>query len=190
MSTQIAKPLYNKVLEDHIHGVISRLTHRDLQRAVIARGMEFEKVVNSDHHGLVSFFYQHFESSENPQLLNEYDSWIEGILEKKGYKKGEAMLHPSLRFSFTKGIEGSTSHKPITKTSNPDAPKDKPKEIKVKAEKDPDTGVRSGTKKAYTFQLAREGKSTDEIIALVQKRFPEAVDKSIKIWIKRSLSEK
>jgi hypothetical protein len=52
--------------------------------------------------------------------------------------------------------------------------------------KDEDTGIVSGTKKAYTFKLVNKGYEVKKIIRLVTKKYPEAKETSIKIWIKRA----
>ena len=61
---------------------------------------------------------------------------------------------------------------------------EKPK--KPKKEKD-DNGLWKGTKKSYVFELTYKGLSIDRITRRVQKRFPDAKDKSIQQWYRAAL---
>lgn len=175
--------------DEFIQRQVSRMTHRDLQSACILKGMPFKDIVEKDHHGLVSWYFLNFELNENPQNLIEYDQWLEGQLEKKGYKKGDAMLSPSLRFSYTKGIDDSPvkTQRIQARESNKSTEPKSQQEHKV-VQKDEITGVRVGTKKNLTFQLARKVPEIpiDKIIEQVIEAFPDAQDKSIKIWVKRA----
>lgn len=160
---------------------LANMKHRELQRACIVRGMNSQVMVDSDHHKLVSFFLDNYDNSQDEGLLLIHDIWVEGELQKKGYKKGEALLSPALRFSYNGNIE--QMEKPITI---------KPKEIPQQAKKpkstmDETTGVRSGTKKALTYSLTLEGLEIDEILKQVKTQFPDAQDKSVSIWHKKAL---
>lgn len=169
-------------LEDRILATLGRLTHRELQKECVSRGMPFDEVIGKSHFHLVSFFHRNFENSQNPNLIVEFDSFIEGKLMERGYKKGDIMLSPSLRFGYTKGIEN------LDKIKDPEKVKvSEPKVIKPKAEVDEKTGVRKGTKKSLTYDLTLTGISIDKIIKKVKEKFPEAEEKSIKIWHKRCL---
>lgn len=166
---------------------ISMLNHKNLQKECILRGMEFEAVVKSGHHVLSSFLLEHYDDGQDAKLLDEYDTYIEETLIARGYKKGDAMLSPCFRMGFTgdiSNIDGNKIQDPESKKS-PQIPKvDRPKR-----EKDPTTGVLSGTKKSLTYTLAKEGESLETVISKVLEQFPEAVEKSIRIWFKRALKE-
>lgn len=174
---------YESDYEDRVMKVLHTLTHRDLQRECVLRGLPFTDVVSMSHHTMVGWFYKNFDNTQNPTVLTEYDVWLETELEQRGHKKGEAMLSPSLRLGYTSGIEA------IERVSAPKAQSTVPKEKKERAKVDESTGVRAGTKKALTYQLALEGEDIDTIIKKVKESFPDAEPKSIKIWAKRAIKE-
>lgn len=174
--------------EDRINRALSRMRHRDLQRECILRGLEFNKIIEFDHHGLANWFFEHFEDVEDLTRLTEYDLWIEAQLQERGHKKGDVILSPSFRFGFSPDMSevkvlGITTGRFQVTEPNTSA------EPKMKREADPATGVISGTKKNLTYQLTDQGLSIDEIIAKVKESFPQAEEKSIKIWQKRRLNE-
>jgi hypothetical protein len=79
------------------------------------------------------------------------------------------------------------------------------KKAKVKRAKNKEFNIFQGTKKALTYELSKDlwgkkGKEISEVKALVkqygdkmvervQKKFPEAQEKSVKIWMSRALKE-
>lgn len=156
------------------------MKHRDLQRACIVRGMPSQLLVDSDHHKLVSFFMENYDRSQDDNLLLEHDLWVDGELIKKGYKQGDALLSPALRYSFNGDIE--SMEKIITI---------KPKSIqppikKAKSTMDEVTGVRTGTKKSLTYELTLQGLEIEEVFKQVRVKFPDAVEKSVMIWHKKA----
>ena len=163
---------------------LSSMKHRDLQRACIVRGLQFNQIVDLSHPNLVSWFINNYDNTQSEDLLVEYDAWVEEELIKRGYKKGESLLAPALRFSYVGEID--TMEKPkIIKPPKAVVTHEK----KPKASIDAKTGVRSGTKKAMTYELTLSDNNYTiaEIINLVIESFPEADEKSIKIWHKRAL---
>lgn len=179
-----------KKKQERILDTLGMMKHRELISACIARGLSFEKVSELDHNGLGSFFIKNFDTTEDPSLLSQYDTWLENHLEDRGYKKGDAILSPLLRLGYvgkgdfsdvsTKVVEPGTIAKKIPEAVKLD---------KVKREKDEKTGVVSGTKKNLTYQLCREGIDIKAVIEKVKAAFPEAEEKSIKIWYKRCKKE-
>jgi hypothetical protein len=178
-------------LEDRIDRELARFKHKDLQRECILRGLEFKLIVEFDHHQLASWFRQNFENSQSLERLTLYDVWVENQLVERGYKKGDAILAPSLRFAFIPDMEkiGKIQTPGVQKGISP-ASDQVVKENKPKRIVDTSTGVYTGTKKNLTYQLTDEGKKLDDIIKTVMEKFPEAQEKSIKIWHKRRLAEK
>lgn len=163
---------------------LAKMKYRDLKLACVARGMPFEEVIAADHPKLASWFNQNFENGEDPTLLNEFDVYVEEQLQQRGYKKGDAILAPCFRLGYIPPMEDL-----------PDQPKrvgivvkmeTKPEEQKPKREVDTETGIIAGTKKALTYKCQKDGKSLDETVKIVKDKFPEAQDKSIKIWFQRS----
>lgn len=161
------------------------MRHRDVQIACIVRGMPPPDVVNLSHPKLVTFFCNNYERSQDEKLLLEFDIWREGQLKELGYKENDVLMSPALRFSYVGNIE--EMKKPQSTLKLP-AAADKPK--KEKAVINEETGVREGTKKAMTYKLAMDGKELNKTIEAVMKAFPEAQEKSIKIWYKRAINSK
>jgi len=62
-----------------------------------------------------------------------------------------------------------------------------PKSEKKPTEVDKETGVRKGTKKNLTYTLAKQKIPLEKVVKQVMKEFPEAQEKSIKIWYKRAI---
>ena len=162
---------------------LSNMKHRDLQRACIVRGMPSQDMVESDHHKLVSWFIENYDNTQSQELLINHDGWVEEQLIARGYKKGDVLLSPALRFSYVGNIEEIEKPKIIKPHNEKEKP---PNERKEKSTVDVNTGIRTGTKKALTYQLTISGLSIGEVIKGVKNKFPEAEDKSIKIWFKRA----
>lgn len=160
---------------------LTQMTYKDLKKAAVERGMPFEDVITADFFKLNS--YVHLNSFKKPdkQLVEQFDDWMEQILLSKGQ---EQLVHPSLRLSYI----GSTNEDDNTIEKKREI---KPKPVakaKVKRTKNED-GIYGGTKKALTFALAKKGRSIERTIAKVKRKFPDAADKSIKIWYKKALKE-
>lgn len=164
---------------------LSVMKHRDLQRGCILRGLAPEEVVNFDHHKLVQWFIEHYENSQDQNLLIAFDAYVEEELVRKGYKVGDALMSPSLKMSYVGDIEKMDKPKII----KPEKVQPVSTEPKVKSTIDEVTGIRTGTKKALTYDLTSAKLGIDEIIKRVKVKFPNAQEKSIKIWHKRRLKE-
>ena len=171
--------LYERPLKE-----LTNMKHRDVQRACIIRGLEFANVAKFDHWKLVEWFCHNFENAQDEKLLLEYDIFVEEELKTRGYKKGDILMSPALRFSYNgPGLEKMDKVVII----KPNVKVEKTTEKKPKAQIDEKTGVRAGTKKAMTYELAGKGIELGEIKKQVKLAFPEAQDKSIQIWYKRAL---
>lgn len=173
--------------DDRINRALGSMKHSDLQKACILRGLEFTKIVDWDHHKLSNWFYHNFELGENPLLLNEYDGWIEKELEKAGYKKGDAVFAPCFRFGFSppiNEIEDIKTPGVVVRMHVPVVEKEQGEKT-AKRTVDESTGIVSGTKKNLTYQLSAQGLPLVDIVKKVMEQFPEAQEKSIKIWVKR-----
>lgn len=107
----------------HIYGIneralreLSNMRHRDLQKACIIRGLEFQNVVGYDHHKLVGWFQDNFDNGQDLTLLTQFDVWrIEELKKKFGDKIENWQLHPSLNFGYTGDIDKLDKPKAITK---------------------------------------------------------------------------
>jgi hypothetical protein len=183
-------PIDPRKRQERILDILGMMKHKDLVRACVSRGLEFQRVVEWDHNKLGSFFLENFDTTEDPNKLDEYDRWIQVQLEGRGYTKGDAILSPYLRVGFVgKGDLEDLPTKIIDPTVKVKKVPEQVRLEKPKREKDEVTGVVAGTKKNMTYTLAKEGKELPKVIELVKKQFPEAEEKSIKIWYKRCLKE-
>tara|TARA_R110002020_G_scaffold131482_3_gene293961 strand:+ start:4713 stop:5216 length:504 start_codon:yes stop_codon:yes gene_type:complete len=153
---------------------LKNMTYKTLQKEVIIRGYPFEKVSQSDHGMLSSFFIREFKSDKNPSLLKNYDIWLEDLLKSRG--KEQSFIHPQLRYSM---VSEEKEEKPIIQEI---------KKPKVKREKTAE-GIYKGTKKALTFKLAKEGLTKQDVIKKVLETFPDASPKSMGIWYNKALKE-
>ena len=154
-------------------GGLANMTFKDLQRRAIVLGMPFPEVVNSDYFRLESFI-RNSEEKPDPSLIDKYDDWMDRQLEEAGYSKGDPMRNYQLRLGYV-------SEDAVTKQKKFKRVRGIPKPKKPKREKD-ESGLWKGTKKSYTFELTNRGFSLERITRRVQKKFPEANEKSIKQW--------
>ena len=165
---------------------LAGLKHRDLQRECIIRGMEFEEVVNSSDLQLASWFIKNFERGLNHTLLDTFDAWKSDLLKNRGYEKDHPMQSPILRLGFIGETDddGNVISTKKPRMSSLSSVK------KKKRDRNKDFNIFSGTKKELTFRLTKEGKDIKEVIKLVKEKFPDAKEKSIKIWAKRAKTTK
>lgn len=181
--------------KDHPHRnayqELSGFIYQDLKKAVIERGMDFELVVSSSHGTLQDYFIHHYDEPRIPKRLEEFDEWMDRTLGARGHKPDD----PIRQFKQFTQKEEEPEPKPIRVKI------EKPK--KPKREKNKEFGVFGGTKKEYTYNLSKDllskkgnysnkelvKKFGDQLFEKVQNKFPEANDKSVKIWFKRSLDK-
>ena len=166
--------------------ILPRLKYKELKEACILRGMQPSEVVRADHHKLASFFVENYEKGVDPNLLVEFDSYVEDELIKKGYKKDDIMLSPSLRMSYVGNIEEARNIRIVEQKESPKIKNKEPEKPKEKRVKDETTGVMKGTKKNMVFELAQKKVKLDKVIEQVKKAFPDANEKSIGIWYKKA----
>lgn len=157
----------------------SELKYRDIKRMAVERGMPFPEVVSSDFYGLVSFIDSEESKKPDPSLVLQFDLWLEGILKERG---ADYLIKPSLRLSYISDDmrQGAKEKKPA---------KEKVVKEKKIREKDGNNLVK-GTKKSYTFKLAKAGFSLERVKRRVLKKFPDASEKSIIIWYRKALDIK
>lgn len=154
-------------------GGLRNMTFKDLQRQAIMLGMPFPEVPQSDFFRLESFILNS-PNEPDKSLIDKYDDWMDKVLEERGYSKDDPMRNYQLRLGFV-------SEDAVTKQKKFKRVKGIPKPKKPKREKD-ERGLWKGTKKSYTFELTARGYDLERVIRRVQKKFPEANDKSIKQW--------
>lgn len=154
-------------------GGLTKMTFKDLQRQAIMLGMPFPEVPQSDFFKLESFILNS-QNEPDKSLIDKYDDWMDKVLEESGYSKDDPMRNYQFRLGFV-------SEDAVTKQKKFKRVKGIPKPKKPKREKD-ERGLWKGTKKSYTFELTARGYDLERVIRRVQKKFPEANDKSIKQW--------
>lgn len=157
---------------------LTQMTYKDLKKAAVEKGMPFEEVVSADFFKLNSFIHANAHVKSDKKLVEEFDDWMEQILLNRGQ---EQLVHPSLRLAYI----GNTGEEDTKKREVKPKVISKPKAKRVKNE----DGIYGGTKKALTYMLAKKGRSIERTIAKVKRKFPDAADKSIKIWYKKALKE-
>lgn len=183
-------PLYSANKE------LSELKFQDLQGTCISMGMTFEDVVHADRPRLESWFCKNYGTKRNKGLLEDFDIWMQKLLAKK-YGPDD----PFVKFRrFSKVLEDGT-----TKATQSALKRAKiKKEKKPKRQRDSKFGIFIGTKKAYTYYLANDLYDkfkdkynmkeiqkgfADKLVTKVVAKFPEAQEKSVKIWMTRALKE-
>lgn len=159
---------------------LENFKHRDLQRACVVRGMSFTEVVESTTPGLSNWFMANYSRGQDSTLLNQFDAWVEDELGKLGRESNDPVMSPHLRLGYIGEVDEFTGKVVIKR------PKGIKKAEKEKRERDEVTHIFLGTKKALTYECAKEKLSIPETIEKVMAQFPEAVEKSIKIWYGRA----
>jgi hypothetical protein len=156
---------------------LEKLALPDLKRECIVRGLPFEQVGAMSVLQLQSFFLHKFDTPEDRGLLDKYDLWVTKELQSRGvdpllysdaFKLGTIIVRDSGTGEFRKKRSGSRI----------------PKVREKKARTEDNLYV--GTKKAYTFELQKQGLSKPEVITKVLEKFPDAKEKSIGIWYNKA----
>lgn len=177
------------------HKALYDMKYIDLQAAVVSRGMDFSDVQEGDHGKLASWFIKNYHNKQDKGKLEDFDIWRDLQLKERGHKKN-GDLRKFRKFSriledgSVQVTTGAMNKAKIRKGKKP------------KRTRDNKFGIFTGTKKEYTYTLGRElfelkhkelsnkqiqSKYGDKMVARVKKKFPEAKDKSIKIWMSRCL---
>ena len=163
-------------------GHLMKMKFKDLKRECVIRGMLFEDVIESTQPTLANFFRTHFYEDVQHDLLDEFDDWQEDEIKKAVLAKGgdpSDIIHPSLRLGFIaeRDEDGNVTKRKRART----IVKKKKKRRERTAQ-----GVFSGTKKALTFQLQKDGHDKKTVTKMVLGQFPDASEKSISIWFNKS----
>ncbi len=154
----------------------SLFNYQNLQRACIVRGIDFMVLITLCREPLTDWFIRNYYNPIDNSRLDAFDTWREEMMLSRG--KNE----PFVRLGFI----GELDHKgEVISTKKPKKFK-KPKKKKKRERNESLGGLFAGTKKELTFICQREGKTLQETIKTVMKKFPDAVEKSIGIWYKKS----
>lgn len=157
---------------------LHNLTYKDLKRECISRGMPFEKVTMGDFPALNNWLNHNMVKPKDDNLISQYDDWVDEILLARGKTD---LVHTSLRLSYV-GVKTETEDIPETKKIR------KEPRVKRKREKTED-GIFKGTKKAMVWDMVARGRSLEKTIARVMRKYPDAKEKSIKIWYNKRKRE-
>lgn len=180
MSKKIKQQLKTGATSYKVHkGGPSKMNYKDAKRRALALGMPFPEAVEADFNRLLSFIVNS-TNTPDPSLIDKYDDWIDAQLDALGYTEDDPMRSYQLRYGYIK----EKSPNGVKKKRIVGMPK-----VKHVREKDTN-GLWKGTKKSYTFELASRGYSLERVTKRVQKKFPEALDKSIKQWWRSALKAK
>jgi hypothetical protein len=159
---------------------MASLRYTDLKIACIEMGMSFQAVISGDHSTLSSFYKQNHGTRRDTNRLIKFEAWLAEKLIKRGYDPKD----PLVVFKLSSAIEIPAD------ASDDEAPKTV-KKIKAKVQvpkkkREVRDGVVKGTKKDLTFQLTKKGLPVGKVIEKVLSKFPDAQEKSIKIWYRKA----
>ena len=158
---------------------LHNLTYNDLKRECISRGMEFEKVTMGDFPTLNNWLNHNIAKPKDNNLINEFDDWVDNILISRGRPE---LVHTSLRLSYVGNkVETDETEKKPKKAKEERKPKRKREKT--------DDGIFKGTKKALVWEMVAKGRSLEKTIKRVMRKFPDAKEKSIKIWYNKRKRE-
>lgn len=163
-----------------LSGGLNNMTYRDCKRRAISLGMPFTEACIADWGKLMSFISRAEQKPDN-SLIDQYDQWVDKILEQNGIPKDDILRSYQLCLGFVS--EDENRQKKPKRIKGLEKPK------KPKREKDA-KGLWKGTKKSYTYELVDKGFSFERIVRRVQKKFPEAKEKSIQQWYRAALRAK
>lgn len=160
---------------------LGNMTYKDMKRRAVALGMPFPDACNADYNGLSTFITNTTNLPDN-SLIDQYDEWMDKILESRGYGKDDPMRHYQLRLGFISedAVTKQKKHKRIKGLEKPKKPK---------REKD-ENNLWKGTKKSYTYELTYKGLKPERIVKRVLKKFPDANPKSVIQWHRAALRKK
>ena len=159
-----------------------RGTLKDIRRQAIALGIPFPDVINKDIWALISYINQS-NNTPDPSRIDEYDNWIDTHFDEIGIPKNDPIRHPHLRLGYIgeKDEEGNI----IKRKKIPGIKKNKYKKPRERDE----NNLIKGTKKSYTWELTKKGLNLERVIRRVLKKFPDANEKSIRLWHRACLRE-
>lgn len=161
-------------------GGVHSMSYKDLKRRAIALGMPFEDAAAATVGQLQSWIINS-NAKPIPKLIDDFDDWVDEQLASRGYKKNDPLRSPMLRLGYL----GETTETGEVKVKRI---KGLPRNPKTKREKDAD-GYWKGTKKAYTRELTARGFTFERIWRRVSKKFPEALEKSVKQWHRQAIRD-
>lgn len=172
---------------------LSQFVYKDLKVACIVRGIEFQDVVHGDHGSLASFFIKNYDKAQDPELLEDFDNWMDRQLELSGIAEDD----PLRQFRLSSSLDPDTEDTKLRKRKLKGVKI--PKKKRKKRERNSTFNVIKGTKKEFTMELVKKlmglGKNMESkklqatLVKKVVEKYPDANPKSVMIWYKRALNE-
>ena len=174
-----ASPEKTSFLRDSCH----HDTYRDLQRKAITLGMPFPDVPRAGVMGLIKFINSPDTLAPDPSRIQEYDKWVYNQFDICGVPEDDPLRNSKLRLGYVgeEDENGNIKRKRI--------PGIKLSKIKKPARERDEFNLLKGTKKSYTWELTKKGYEIDRIIRRVLKKFPDANEKSIRLWYRACLRD-
>lgn len=179
---------------NYIFNRIGKMRVIELQANCIMRGLDFTDIVEQDFGRLASWLIKNWDCKKDRELLEDFDIWVDSILEKRGYE----VDHPLRKYRKFSNLDEDNN--PTVSAKNIKRA-DIPNKKKAKRERTED-GIFKGTKKEYTYSLAKKlidkfsdkytnkelcKKFASQLFSKVEKKFPDSKEKSVRIWMKRAL---
>jgi len=161
---------------------IGNLKYKSLKRECVIRGMEFDRVLGGSIVELTNWLRNHFIDTIHYELLDSFDDYQENLIKEAMEAKGQDpndVIHPQLRLGYIaeRDEEGNVIKRKRVRTIV---------KKKKKRRERTEQGIFSGTKKALTFKLQKEGLTKQEVIEKVIEVFPDASEKSVGIWYNKA----
>lgn len=169
----------SKEKESFLRGSCNNMTYKDLKRKAITLGMPFPDAVAAGVFDLIGYINKS-ANIPDPNLINQYDEWMDKQLESTGIPKDDPLRSSRLRLGFL----GDESEDGERKTKRVPGIK-KPKTKKPPKEKD-GFGLVKGTMKSYVWELTSKGYDLERVTRRMHKKFPEANTKSISLWYRKA----
>lgn len=166
---------------------LDTMNHKNLVREVVARGMPFRDVLESSDLTKGNWFLTNYYTTKRDlTIIDQYDVFLrkEKLLTGKTPKEEPWLFDYRLNYGYVEGHDentGEVKEKRIKGFSK--------KLVLKKKEKDKAFNIFKGTKKSLTYDCAARGIDIKETIKMVMEHFPEALDKSIKIWYSKASKE-
>lgn len=165
---------------------VNMMNHKALMRAVVSRGLDFQLAIDYDDLQKANWFINnYYDTHPNPKLIDEFDEYRHQVFLANGRTPKKEPWYFDARTNY--GFVGEV---------NEDTGKTKERRIKgfkkklvLKKEKDKSFNIFKGTKKSLTYDCCVRDIPIDETIDIVTKSFPEALEKSIRIWYSRAKKE-
>ncbi len=162
--------------EERMSKWLGTLKYKDLKKAAIMRGFPFNLIGNYGVHELQSWLYQNYKNDIKPQLLQEYDKWVDESLMSQGYI--DEPIHIDLKLGdYAVDEDGNEIRRKrnVALMGAIKTPEEKAAFIPKK-----------GSKKQRVYQLVEQELDTQEIITKMDEEFGNINDGSIKSWCSRA----